>query len=124
MMAPIIPGLNHHEIPQILKMASQSGACTAAYTVLRLNGAIGDLMKDWLEKNFPDRANKVWNQVSSLHNGVVNDSTWGRRMRGEGRLAEIIKKLFEVSRKQYFSDRKMPEYDTEQFRRGGNLRLF
>ncbi len=41
MNAPIIPGLNHHEIPQILKAAADHGASTAGMTVVRLNGSIG-----------------------------------------------------------------------------------
>ena len=79
MAAPIIPGLNSHELAGIIKKAGEAGALTAGYTVVRLNGAIGEIFKDWLDKNFPDRAAKVWNQIMALHGGNVNDSEWGRR---------------------------------------------
>src|SRR5205085_6637191 len=36
MMAPIIPGLTHHEIPQVLKAAAAHGALTAGMTAVRL----------------------------------------------------------------------------------------
>lgn len=59
MNAPIIPGLNHHEIPEIMRLAAEHGAMTAGMTVVRLNGAIAKIFEDWLRKNFPDRFGKV-----------------------------------------------------------------
>jgi DNA repair photolyase len=67
MNAPVIPGLNSHEIPDVVKAASENGATVAGYTIVRLNGAIAEVFKDWLIKNFPDRAEKVWNQIKSCH---------------------------------------------------------
>lgn len=101
MVAPIIPGINNHEIPNVIEQAAKAGATVAGYTIVRLNGAIGPIFKDWLEKNFPDRANKVWNQICDAHGGNVNDSRFGVRMRGEGKMAESIKQLFAVSKKRY-----------------------
>jgi DNA repair photolyase len=124
MNAPIIPGLNHHEIPQILKAAADHGALTAGMTVVRLNGSIGKIFEDWLRKNFPDRFDKVWNQISSLHGGNVNDSQFGRRMSGEGTIADVIHQLFRTSKKKYFQGREIPPYDLTKFRRGGTLSLF
>ena len=124
MTAPIIPGLNHHEIPEILKAAADHGASAAGMTVVRLNGSIGRIFEDWLRKTFPDRFDKVWNQICSLHGGNVNDSQFGRRMTGEGNYADTIHQLFRVSRKKYFADRKMPPMDLTKFRKGGNLSLF
>lgn len=124
MNAPIIPGLNHHEIPAILKAAANHGALTAGFTVVRLNGAISSLFEDWLHKNFPQRFEKVWNQISALHGGQVNDSQFGRRMSGEGNIADAIHQLFRASKKKYFAHREMPPYDLTRFRRGGTLTLF
>lgn len=124
MNAPIIPGLNHHEIPQILKAASDHGAINAGMTVVRLNGSIGKIFEDWLRKNFPDRFEKVWNQICSMHGGNVNDSEFGRRMTGEGNFAQAIHQLFRVSKTKSFGNKKMPPLDLTKFRRGGNLSLF
>lgn len=124
MNAPIIPGLNHHEIPHILKAAADHGALNAGMTVVRLNGAIGKIFEDWLRKNFPDRFSKVWHQICSLHGGQVNDSVFGRRMGGEGQYADIIHQLFNTARKRNFSGQKMPAIDLTKFRKGGNLSLF
>ena len=124
MNAPIIPGLNHHEIPAILKAASEHGALNAGMTIVRLNGSISILFEDWLRKNFPDRFDKVWNQICSLHDGNVNDSQFGRRMRGEGNIADAIHQLFRTSKKKYFADKSMPVYDLTKFRKGGMMSLF
>ena len=124
MNAPIIPGLNHHEIPAISQMASEHGAVEVGMTVVRLNGAIAKIFEDWLRKNFPDRFEKVWNQICDLHGGDVHDSMFGRRMRGEGNLAAIIHQLFKTSKRKYFEGRGFPPYDLTQFRKGGNLSLF
>ena len=124
MNAPIIPGLNHHEIPAILKAASEHGALNAGMTIVRLNGSISILFEDWLRKNFPDRFDKVWNQICSLHDGNVNDSQFGRRMRGEGNIADAIHQLFRSSKKKHFTGKSMPVYDLTKFRKGGMLSLF
>jgi DNA repair photolyase len=124
MNAPLIPGLNHHEIPAILKSASEHGALTAGMTVVRLNGSISKIFEDWLRKNFPDRFDKVWNQICSLHGGNVNDSQFGRRMSGEGNFAEAIHQLFQTSKKRFFKDKILPPFNLTAFRKGGNLSLF
>lgn len=124
MNAPIIPGLNHHEIPGVLHAAANHGAFGAGMTVVRLNGAIGKIFEDWLRKNFPDRFDKVWNQISSFHGGQVNDSQFGRRMKGEGNIADAIHQLFRASKKKYFSEKQFPSYDLTKFHKGGNLSLF
>ncbi len=124
MTAPIIPGLNHHEIPDIMKAAANAGAVAAGMTVVRLNGAIGKIFEDWLRKNFPDRFDKVWNQICSLHDGNVNDTQFGRRMSGEGNIADAIHQLFTVSKRRYFNGKSLPAYDLTKFRKGGLLSLF
>ncbi len=96
MVAPLIPGLSDHEIPELLKTVAGCGAKSVGYTVVRLNGAIGPIFEDWLRKNYPDRFNKVWHMIQSCHGGHVNDSRFGERMRGEGNIAQMIKDTFKL----------------------------
>lgn len=124
MNAPIIPGLNHHEIPAVIKAAAEHGAMSVGMTMVRLNGSIGKIFEDWLRKNFPDRFDKVWNQICAVHGGNVNDSVFGRRMTGEGNYAEVVQQLFRSAKKKYFEGRSMPSMDLTKFRKGGNLNLF
>ena len=124
MCAPIIPGLTDHEVPAILKSAADHGALAAGMTIVRLNGSVGPIFEDWITKNFPDRAPKVLDQIRSAHGGQLNDSAFGRRMKGEGKVAEMINQLFKTSLRRFFAGRVMPEYDLSKFRRGGNMNLF
>lgn len=123
MIAPLIPGLNDHEIPQVMQRIAEAGALSAGYTIVRLNGSIGPLFQDWLVKTFPERAAKVLNLIKSMHGGQLNDSQWGRRMKGEGQIADSIQQLFHISESKYLDGRKMPPYDLTRFRRNGNYRL-
>ncbi len=125
MMGPMIPGLNEHEMQHIMKSAKDAGAVFTAYTFIRLNGAIKFLFHDWLYKNFPDRADKVWHLIEAGHNGKVNDSRWGVRMRGEGNMAELVAQQYKKYGKLYGMNNDRWELDTTSFRRpGGQGSLF
>ncbi len=116
MTAPIIPALNEPEVPALLKAAAEAGAVGAGYTVVRTNGAVQDVFRAWLEQHFPDRAAKVIAQISAAHGGSMNDSAYGRRMRGEGAFAQNIQRVFQVMRRRYFAGRQVPEMDRTLFR--------
>lgn len=125
MMGPMIPGLNEHEMQRIMKAARDNGATFTAYTFIRLNGAIKLLFHDWLYKNFPDRADKVWHLVEQSHDGKVNDSRWGVRMRGEGAIAKLVADQYKKYGKLYGMNAEEWHLDTGIFRRPGEQgRLF
>ena len=125
MMGPMIPGLNEHEMQRIMKEARDNGATFTAYTFIRLNGAIKLLFHDWLYKNFPDRADKVWHLIEQSHDGKVNDTRWGVRMRGEGSIAQMVNQQYKKYGKLYGMNAEEWHLDTTQFRRPGEQgRLF
>jgi DNA repair photolyase len=125
MMGPMIPGLNEHEMQRIMKAAADNGATFTAYTFIRLNGAIKFLFHDWLFKNFPDRADKVWHLIEQSHDGKVNDTRWGVRMRGEGHIAAMVAQQYKKYGKLYNMNAEEWSLDTSQFRvPGGQGRLF
>lgn len=102
MVAPIIPALNDHEMFSIVEEVSKRGASNAYYQVVRLNGPNGDIFSDWIHKNFPERADKVLNQLKDVHGGQLNDSRFGTRMKGEGHFALSIKRQFEIAKQRFF----------------------
>jgi DNA repair photolyase len=124
MTAPIIPGLNDHEIPKIIKESAQNGALSVGYTVVRLNGSLKAIFTEWIERSFPNKAEKVLAQIAEMHGGKTSDSRVGIRMRGEGKYAEHIKQLHVISKQKYLGDRKMPALDFSQFRNSDQLTLF
>ncbi len=119
MLGPMIPGLNEHEMQRIMKAASENGATFSAYTFIRLNGAVKLIFHDWLYKNFPDRADKVWHMIQHAHDGKVNDSRFGVRMRGEGPIAELVNQQFKKYNKLYGLNAERWELDCSKFRRPG-----
>jgi DNA repair photolyase len=126
MVAPVIPALNSHEIPDIIKAASEHGAVSAAYTIVRLNGSIKEIFEDWVKKSYPDRADKVLHQIMECHGGKLNDSRFGVRMHGEGKIAELIEDLFRTSAKKYLQGKSLPAFNLTHFKRPdkGQLSLF
>jgi DNA repair photolyase len=121
-MGPIIPGLNDQEMQAIMKAAAEHGAANASYTFIRLNGAVKLLFHDWLYKNFPDRADKVWHLMQDNHGGKVNDTDWGKRMRGEGVLADLIAQQHKKYCKQYGLNQEEWEFNQTLFARPGQQR--
>jgi DNA repair photolyase len=100
MVAPVIPGLTDHEMPAILRAASQAGARFAGYTLLRLPFGVADLFADWLGRHYPGRKEKVLNRIRETRGGKLYDPRFGMRMRGEGEYAEHLSKLFAVTLRQ------------------------
>lgn len=126
MMAPIIPGLNDHEILEVGQRVSSLGAVSMAYTMVRLNGDVAAIFEDWIRKTMPDRADRVLNRIRDVHGGELNDSRFGTRMRGEGQFAEVVKQQFQLARQRYFADKAKPAYNLGLFeqRRNPQMSLF
>ncbi|WP_452599241.1 PA0069 family radical SAM protein [Pontimicrobium sp. MEBiC01747] len=126
MLAPIIPSINSHEILPLAKTVSEYGALSIAHTIVRLNGAIGQVFSDWIKKTMPDRADKVLHQIESCHGGTLNDSRYNKRMSGEGKIAEQINNLIKLARLKYFKDKTMPKLNTvlHETCKDGQLKLF
>ncbi|HEY2714122.1 MAG TPA: PA0069 family radical SAM protein [Chthoniobacterales bacterium] len=117
MTAPIIPGLNDHELPAILEAAAEAGARFAGYTVVRLPYAVAPLFERWLEEHFPDRKEKVLGRIRHLRGGErLNDPRFKSRMRGEGIFAEQIRDLFAIGCK-HAGMGERPRLSSEAFRR-------
>jgi len=96
MAAPIIPGLNDHEIPEILRAAYDHGAIGAGWVLLRLPWQIKALFEEWLTRQVPDRAAKVLSAIRDTHDGELYESAFHLRQRGRGARAAQIARTFEV----------------------------
>jgi DNA repair photolyase len=126
MVAPVIPGLTDHEIPNIIRSASDVGARSAGFIMLRLPYGVSDLFTSWLGRHFPDRKEKVLARIRSVRGGKLNISEFHDRMSGKGIYAEQSRELFEVAcRKAGFNGTRI-ELSTAHFRRqdGAQLNLF
>ena len=97
MVAPIIPALNESEIERILDAAAAAGAREAGYVLLRLPLEVRDVFKEFLEREYPDRAKHVMSVIRSMRGGKDYDATWGTRMKGDGPYAWQIGRRFEIA---------------------------
>jgi DNA repair photolyase len=99
MVAPIIPGLNDHEIESILEAAYAAGARKAGYVLLRLPLELKEIFREWLATEFPDRAQRVLSVLQSMHGGKDYVADFGLRQRGRGPYADQIAKRFRLALK-------------------------
>lgn len=94
MAAPMIPMINDMELEKILALAKKAGAQHAGYTFIRLPYEVKDLFKEWLRTHYPQRAEHVMSIIRQMRNGKEYDSTFGKRMRGEGEFANLLQLRF------------------------------
>ena len=116
LVAPVIPGLNDHEIPTILAAAKEAGAGAAGYTLLRLPLTVAPVFLEWLQREQPMKFQKVEERIRSARGGKLNNSEWGTRMSGTGEIAEQIANLFRVFARKHGLDGGLPPYDCSHFR--------
>ena len=119
MFAPVIPGLNDHELEGVLERAARAGATGAGYVVLRLPREIKDLFQEWLEQSTPDRARRVMSLVRQMRGGRDYDPAWRTRMKGEGPIADMLAKRFAIAKRRFGLDRPSIAFDLTRFRRPG-----
>jgi DNA repair photolyase len=123
MVAPVIPGLNDHEVPAILRAAADAGAGWAGWVMLRLGHGLKELFEQWLAEHRPLAREKVLARIRAVRGGRLNDTRWGVRQRGEGPYAEQVAALFASGRKAAGLAARGPALSAAAFRRAGGAQL-
>ena len=116
-VAPVIPGLNDHEIASIILAAGRAGAKWVGSVVLRLPLTVKPVFEQWLEQLAPERKEKILNRIKAIRGGKLNDSNFGSRMVGEGVFSEQIFQMVAVARRKAGLPEDGPELSTASFRR-------
>jgi DNA repair photolyase len=116
MTAPMIPGLNDHEMESILQAARDAGATRAGFTVLRLPLEIKELFEEWLRQNRPDRAERVLSLIRQMRGGALYQAEFGVRMKGEGPIAQLLGSRFAMAVKKLELNRVRYRLDASSFR--------
>ena len=126
--APVIPGLNDHELEAVLEAAADAGATRAMYVTLRLPLEIKDLFREWLADARPDRAQRVMSLIRQARGGRDYDAEWGSRMKGKGPLADLIARRFAAGCRRHRLNLDRPDAELSLFRvpprPGDQLSLF
>jgi DNA repair photolyase len=96
-VAPIVPGLNDDQVPEILARAADAGARTAFRLPLRLPAEVVDVFLPALAEAYPHRANKVEAAIREMRGGRLNDPRFGRRFEAGGDRWRAIEELFSLT---------------------------
>jgi DNA repair photolyase len=96
-VAPVIPGLNDHQVIEILERAAEAGATSAFRTLVRLAPEVLPVFEQRLEAAYPLRHQRVMNAIRETRDGAVHDARFGRRMRGTGPRFAAIEQVFDLT---------------------------
>ncbi len=90
MFAPVIAGLNDHELETVIESGASCGAESASWVLLRLPQEISPMFQAWLTAHYPLKAGRVMSLMRAQRGGKDYDSDFSQRMRGSGPVAELL----------------------------------
>ncbi|MEL6359679.1 MAG: PA0069 family radical SAM protein [Pseudomonadota bacterium] len=117
MTAPVIPGLNDHEIEGLVEVIKQAGAQFAGYTIVRLPLEVAGLFQEWLETAFPDRARRVLNHIRDMNGGRIYDPKWSRAEEPRSTVAKLIDQRFTAACRRHNLSTDIPILNAAGFQR-------
>lgn len=116
MVAPVIPALTDFDMENILEHAKAAGATRAGYVFLRLPHELSQLFQEWLQLNFPLKAEHVMSLVRQSRGGKDYDANFKTRMKGEGLFAELLNKRFKLACNRLALNRERIQFNTSLFK--------
>lgn len=97
-IAPIIPGLNDDQVPEILERAKEAGATRTFRNLIRLPTSVRPVFEERIHAQFPDRAERILHNLRETRgDGSLAGRGFGRRFVGEGPRWQAIDQLFEIT---------------------------
>jgi DNA repair photolyase len=95
-LAPLIPGLNDSQVPELLERAREAGAARAFTILLRLPAEVRPVFEQRLGALYPERAKKVLNALEECRSGQASRAAFHDRMQGSGPRWDILRDVFEL----------------------------
>ena len=96
-LAPLIPGLNEQDIPDLLMRAKAAGATNATWSLVRLSGHVEQVFIERMREAFPDRVSKIIHRIQEMRGGALNDSAFFSRHHGSGTYWRFIERMFDLA---------------------------
>lgn len=115
MVAPVIPALTDFDMENILQQAKYAGVGRAGYVFLRLPHELSTLFQEWLQLNFPLKAEHVMSLVRQSRGGKNYDANFKTRMKGEGLFAELLSKRFKLACQRLELNRERVSFNSSLF---------
>ena len=116
--SPMIPAINDMELEKILEQAQKAGAQSAGYILVRLPLELKELFTQWLDTHYPTKTKHVLNLIRDTREGALYKSEFGKRMRGSGTYADLLRQRFQKAVVRYGLNKPLPPLDLSQFRTG------
>jgi DNA repair photolyase len=116
-VSPVIPFINEPELEHILEAAAGAGARMAFSIPLRLPWEVNPLFQDWLQRHYPQRAERVMARLREMRGGKDNDARFGTRMTGEGIWAQLLGARMRRACQSLGLNRQRQSLDLSRFRR-------
>ena len=113
-VAPQIPFLNE-DMEQVLAAATEAGARSAFYTVLRLPWELREVFTEWLQLHYPDRAARVLARLRDHRGGHDSAGDFSTRMKGQGLWADLLSQRFARACTRLGLNRERVELDLSRF---------
>ncbi len=117
LLAPVILGLNDHELEAVVAQGRHAGAVGANWILLRLPLEVKDLFYEWLEQHYPLKVARVQSLMRQSRDGADNDSQFHRRFSGSGPIAQMFGQRFRAAAKKNGLNLEPPCLDTGLFRK-------
>ncbi|MGL5136553.1 MAG: PA0069 family radical SAM protein [Beijerinckiaceae bacterium] len=117
LVAPVIPGINDHEVEAILEKAREAGATEAGYVLLRLPLEVRDIFREWLLEHAPGKLRHVMSLIQSTRGGKDYDSAFGQRQTGTGGYAWTLGRRFQLAAKRLGYNPTRTRLQTDLFHR-------
>ncbi|GAB6052094.1 PA0069 family radical SAM protein [Magnetospira thiophila] len=130
MAAPMIPGLNDHELEAILTAGKAAGASHGMYLLIKLPQELEALFVEWLRVHRPKRADRVLSLIRQCREGNLSDPRFHLRMSGSGPIARLLSQRMKIIARKLGLDDSLtpPNLDCSRFapppRPGDQLALF
>lgn len=94
-LAPVIPGLNDGDIPELLGRARAAGATSAFLTLLRLNREVLPVFDERVRLALaPERVRRMEHALAELRGGKRSEGAFFARHVGAGERWKVIEQLF------------------------------
>lgn len=97
LFSPVIPMLNDEEMEQVLAAAREAGALSARYILLRLPHELKELVSEWLQQHYPERAQRILSRLRDSRGGDMYRADFDSRMSGTGDYASLIRQRFALA---------------------------
>lgn len=98
LIAPVIPGFNDDDVPEILERAADAGARWAGMMPLRLPGVVAGVFLERLRASRPERASRIESRIREMRGGELNDARFFERYSGTGAYWQAVESLFALHR--------------------------